>query len=147
MGQHSAEQLSGYSPLLQRWFDWILAGQAPEGLATQLHDDCVFWSPVVHTPQIGKPIVMAYLIAAGQALNEAAFRYVRIFDCGQMAVLEFETEMPDATRPILVNGIDMIQWNDDGLIVDFKVMVRPLKAVQRVHADMAAMLETMKGGD
>ncbi len=146
MARHSADQLTGYSANLQRWFDWILAGQAPEDLAGQLHDDCVFWSPVVHTPQIGKPIVMAYLTAAGQALNEEAFRYVRIFDCGHMAVLEFETEMPDATRPIHVNGIDMIQWNGDGLIVDFKVMVRPLQAVQRVHADMGAMLEKMKAG-
>ncbi len=140
MAQHKAEHLTGYSPNLQRWFDWILAGQGPEGLSAQLHEDAVFWSPVVHSPQRGKPIVMAYLMAAGVTLNEDAFRYVRIFDCGTMAVVEFETEMADGDRMLYVNGVDMIQWDENGLIVDFKVMVRPLQAIQKVHAEMGAML-------
>ncbi len=136
MAHHPKQNLTGYSPHLQRWFDWILAGQDPEGIDAQLHEEAVFWSPVVHTPQIGKPIVKAYLTAAGEALNEEMFRYVRIFDCQQMAVLEFETEVDK----IYVNGVDMIQWDTDGLIRDFKVMVRPLKAIQKVHAAMGEML-------
>ena len=71
---------------------------------------------------------------------DSGFRYVRIFDCGDKAVLEFETEMDG----VHVNGIDMIEWDDAGLITDFKVMVRPLKAIETVHASMKAMLESMK---
>ncbi len=106
-----------------------------------LHDDVTFRSPVVHTPQEGKSITMAYLSAAGKTLANDTFHYVRIFDCGEKAVLEFECEMDG----VLVNGIDMIEWDEDGLITDFKVMVRPLKGMQAVHAAMKAMLEQMGG--
>ena len=140
-----------YSPNLQRWFDWIKKDHSPDGLAALLHDDVVFRSPVVHTPQEGKAITMAYLTAAGGTLageksegsGESKFRYTRVFDCGDRAVIEFETEMDG----IHVNGVDMIEWNADGLITDFKVMVRPLKAIQTVHAAMGAMLAKMKAGE
>jgi hypothetical protein len=109
-------------------------------LSAMLHDDVVFLSPIVHTPQRGKAITMMYLGAAGQTLGGDNFRYARIFDCGDKAVLEFETEM----EGVLVNGIDMIEWDEAGLITEFKVMVRPLKAIQTVHGAMKAMLEEMK---
>lgn len=134
--------MTGYTPHLQRWFDWMEGDHSPEGLAGQLADDVVFRSPVVHTPQEGKPITMAYLTAAGQTLGGDTFRYVRVFDCGDKAVLEFECEM----NGIHVNGVDMIEWNEDGRITDFKVMVRPLKGMQAVHAAMGAMLARMKSG-
>lgn len=130
------------SPHLQRWLDWILEDHSPEGLSGQLADNVVFRSPVVHTPQEGKAITMAYLTAAGQTLGGDTFRYTRAFDCGDKAVLEFECVMDG----ILVNGVDMIEWNADGKITDFKVMVRPLKAIQTVHAAMGAMLAKMKAG-
>lgn len=133
---------TGNSPHLQRWLDWILDDHSPEGLAVQLADTVVFRSPVVHTPQEGKAITMAYLTAAGQTLGGDTFRYTRAFDCGDKAVLEFECVMDG----ILVNGVDMIEWNADGQITDFKVMVRPLKAIQTVHAAMGAMLAKMKAG-
>lgn len=133
---------TGNSPHLQRWLDWILEDHSPEGLAGQLADNVVFKSPVVHTPQEGKAITMAYLTAAGQTLGGDTFCYTRAFDCGDKAVLEFECVMDG----ILVNGVDMIEWNVDGQITDFKVMVRPLKAIQTVHAAMGAMLATMKAG-
>jgi hypothetical protein len=85
---------------------------------------------------------MAYLTAAGETLGGDTFRYVRAFDCGDKAVLEFECVMDG----IQVNGVDMIEWNDAGQITDFKVMVRPLKAIQTVHAAMGAMLAKMKAG-
>lgn len=132
--------LKGWSPNLQRWIDWILEDHSPGGLSGLLHDDVVFRSPVVHTPQEGKAITMAYLLAAGQTLGGDSFRYTRIFDCAERAVLEFETVMDG----ILVNGVDMIEWDAEGRITDFKVMVRPLKAIQTVHAAMGAMLERMK---
>ena len=141
MAEHQIP-MTGNSPNLQNWFDWINGDHSPEGLAGQLANDVVFRSPVVHTPQEGKAITLAYLTAAGQTLGGDTFRYTRAFDCGDKAVLEFECEM----NGIHVNGVDMIAWNDDGQITDFKVMVRPLKAMQTVHAAMGAMLEKMKGG-
>ena len=134
--------IKGYEPNLQRWFDWMEGDHSPDGLAGQLAENVVFRSPVVHTPQEGKQITLAYLTAAGQTLGGDTFRYVRAFDCGNKAVLEFECEMDG----IHVNGVDMIQWNDEGQITDFKVMVRPLKAIQTVHAAMGAMLAKMKAG-
>lgn len=135
-------QSDTYSDNLQRWMDYFHGAHSAETLAAILHDDVVFHSPIVHTPQRGKTITMMYLGAAGNTLGGESFRYVRIFDCGNRAVLEFETEMDG----ILVNGIDMIEWDETGLITDFKVMVRPLKAIQTVHAAMKVMLEEMGGG-
>lgn len=133
---------TGHSPNLQAWFDWMTHDHSAEGLSGILADNVVFKSPVVHTPQEGKAITMAYLLAAGETLGNDDFRYTRVFDCGDRAVLEFETMMDG----ILVNGVDMMEWNADGQITDFKVMVRPLKAIQTVHAAMGAMQAKMKAG-
>ena len=131
---------TGYKPNLQAWFDYMLGGHDQAALLDMLHDDVVFRSPVVHTPQEGKAITFAYLSAAGNTLGGDTFKYTRIFDCGDKAVLEFECVMDG----IQVNGIDMIEWDQDGKITDFKVMVRPLKGMQVVHAAMGAMLAKMK---
>ena len=131
---------TGYQPQLQSWMDYMLKGHDRQILWDMLHPDVVFRSPVVHTPQEGRDITFAYLSAAGNTLGNDTFTYTRVFDCGDKAVLEFETEMDG----IQVNGIDMIEWNEDGKIIDFKVMVRPLKAIQMVHAQMGRMLEAMK---
>ncbi|MEM7327180.1 MAG: nuclear transport factor 2 family protein [Pseudomonadota bacterium] len=132
--------LTGYQPNLQGWFDYMMGGHSKSLLLEMLHDDVVFRSPVVHTPQEGKAITFAYLSAAGNTLGNGTFKYTKVFDCGDKAVLEFETEMDG----IQVNGIDMIEWDSDGKITDFKVMVRPLKAIQTVHAAMGKMLAEMK---
>ena len=138
-GQHSVP-ITGYQPNLQSWFDYMMGGHDRGLLLEMLHDEVVFRSPVVHTPQEGKAITFAYLSAAGNTLGNGTFKYTRVFDCGDKAVLEFETEMDG----IQVNGIDMIEWDANGQITDFKVMVRPLKAIQTVHAAMGRMLEQMK---
>ena len=132
--------IKGYQPNLQGWFDYMMEGHDKNLLLEMLHDDVVFRSPVVHTPQEGKAITFAYLSAAGNTLGNGTFKYTRVFDCGDKAVLEFESEMDG----IQVNGIDMIEWDADGKITDFKVMVRPLKGMQVVHAAMGKMLEQMK---
>jgi hypothetical protein len=106
-----------------------------------LHDDCVFESPVVHTPQAGKAITAQYLAAAGHTLGNDTFRYVGEWHPENSSILQFTAEIDG----IKINGIDMITCDDDGLITHFKVMVRPLKAVNMLHQKMAAMLEKMKG--
>ncbi len=135
-------ELKGYSPHLQRWFDWMAADHSASGLAPQLAEDVTFLSPVVHTPQRGKMLTMAYLMAAGETLGNDSFKYTRVFDCETRAVLEFETLMDG----VHVNGIDMIEWNAAGEITEFKVMVRPLKAVSKCHEAMGLMLAKMKAG-
>lgn len=96
----------------------------------------MFLSPVVHTPQRGKRLVMAYLGAAAEVLGNPSFRYVREIIGARDAMLEFETELDGVS----VNGIDLIRWDDAGRIVEFKVMVRPLKAIEAVHAKMGERL-------
>jgi hypothetical protein len=123
----------------------------------------VFVSPIVFTPQKGRDLTKLYLGAAGQTLGgdpsggvvageadsessggssekpAGAFRYIKEVVAGDHAVLEFETSM-DGTY---VNGVDIITCDADGLIIEFKVMIRPLQAIEKVHAAMRAMLEQM----
>lgn len=107
------------------------------GLDALLADDVVFHSPVVHTPQRGKAVTLQYLGAAFHVFFDQSFRYVREVVGARDAVLEFEVELDGIT----VNGVDMIRWSDAGQIVEFKVMIRPLKAITLIHQKMAAMLE------
>ena len=109
------------------------------GLDALLHDDVVFHSPVVHTPQRGKAITTLYLQGAMQVLNSGHFRYEREIVGARDALLEFVTEIDG----VHINGIDLIRWDDAGRIVDFKVMVRPLKAVNALHQKMGEMLQRM----
>lgn len=102
-----------------------------------LADDAVFHSPVVHTPQAGKAVVKTYLLAAFAVFFNPSFRYVRELRGERDAVLEFAVEIDGVS----VNGVDMITWNDNGRITDFKVMIRPLKGIEIVHQKMAAMLQ------
>lgn len=108
----------------------------PSGLNSLLAEDAVFHSPVVHTPQRGKALTKAYLSAAFLVLFNGRFRYLREIRGSHDALLEFETQIDD----IIINGVDIIHWNDAGEIDDFKVMIRPLKAIQLIHEKMAAML-------
>lgn len=105
-----------------------------------LAETVVFHSPVVHTPQAGKPITTLYLTAALHVLNNDTFKYLREVVSGNNAVLEFQTVIDG----ISINGVDMITWGEDGRITDFKVMLRPLKAVNLVHKMMGEMLQKIK---
>ena len=116
----------------------LLATQDAKGLDALLADNAVFHSPVVHTPQTGKALTTLYLSAAFQVFYNDSFRYVREVVGPTDAILEFEVEIDG----IKVNGVDMMKWNADGQIIDFKVMLRPLKAVNLIHQKMAAMLQT-----
>ncbi len=119
----------------------IVAKRDLQGLDALLADEAVFYSPVVHTPQVGKSITKKYLAAALQVFFNESFRYVRELRGDRDAVLEFEVELDGIT----VNGVDMIKWNDAGKIAEFKVMLRPLKAVNLIHQKMAEILQARAG--
>jgi SnoaL-like domain len=120
---------------LERWYAYIKS-QDHAALFDMLHPDAVFESPVVHTPQRGREITYKYLASADKVLGGPGFAYVGEWVGPASAILEFE----NVINGIKVNGIDMIRWNSDGQIVHFKVMVRPLKAIQMVHQMMGEML-------
>jgi ketosteroid isomerase-like protein len=107
------------------------------GLDNILADNVVFHSPIVHTPQEGKPITKLYLTAALYVFNNDTFKYLREVISDNNAVLEFSTVIEGIT----VNGVDMITWGADGRITEFKVMVRPLKAINLIHKIMKLELQ------
>lgn len=120
---------------LEQWHEVVRQRDA-RGIDALLADDVVFHSPVVHTPQVGRALTRMYLGAALRILANPSFHYVREVVGERDAVLEFEVEVDG----ILVNGVDMLRWNDSGLISDFKVMLRPLKAINLLHQKMAELL-------
>ena len=119
---------------LETWHRMVRAHD-PSGLIDLLAEDAVFYSPVVHTPQQGRRLASWYLTAAFHVFFNPTFRYVREIVGDSDAMLEFETEIDE----VLVNGVDLIKWNESGQIVEFKVMLRPLKAINLIHQRMAAM--------
>ncbi|MCX5747417.1 MAG: nuclear transport factor 2 family protein [Proteobacteria bacterium] len=120
---------------IARWHEVVRTGDAG-ALAALLADDAVFHSPIVHAPQLGKALTQMYLMGAFHVFVNDTFRYVREVVGARDAALEFECTIDG----IHVNGVDLIAWNDDGLIVSFKVMVRPLKAIELIHQKMRALL-------
>ena len=128
-----------------------MRGELANGLDVLLDDDVVFYSPIVYTPQVGKEITKLYLQAAGQTLpgensspqntNDSLkrFRYTKEVLAGNTAVLEFETTVEGK----YVNGVDIITCNDAGKIIEFRVMIRPLQAINLVHKQMGEMLERL----
>ncbi len=141
---------------IDRWHDGLRTG-FPDGFDGLLHEDCVFWSPVVYRPQEGREITALYLSAAFNVLpgddngdagdsdsgeKKGSFRYTKRILEGHHAMLEFESRVDG----IDVNGVDIITCDDDGMITEFKVMVRPQKAVEALRQQMAAMLEKLSAG-
>ena len=122
---------------LAKWHEYMASRGDLTLLGAMIADDAVFHSPVVHTPQVGKAKVMAYLGAAAQVLGGDGFAYVRELVDGNHVLLEFSNELDG----IHVNGIDLIAFDDAGNIKDFKVMVRPMKAMNKLWELMAAQLE------
>lgn len=123
---------------IENWHKAMKARDASK-LDTLLANEVIFQSPVVHSPQVGKAITKVYLTAAMEVLGNDSFRYVGEWYGDTSAVLEFETEIDG----IKINGIDMIAWNAAGQITNFKVMVRPLKAINKLHEMMGALLMKM----
>ena len=124
--------------LIHKWLE-VIESDDLKMLDEIIADDAVFSSPVVFKPMEGKEITMMYLHAAGQSFNMEKFKYTKEIHDDMNSVLEFETYIDD----ISVNGVDMIEWNEDGKICNFKVMIRPFKAVQKVQEKMIEALESL----
>ena len=122
---------------LAKWHEYMDSRGDLTLLGGMVADDAVFHSPVVHTPQVGKAKVMAYLGAAAQVLGGEGFAYVRELVDGNHVLLEFTNQL----NGIHVNGIDLIEFDDAGKIKNFKVMVRPMKAMNKLWELMAAQLQ------
>ena len=131
---------------IKQWHDFT-HGNFPGGLDTLLADDIIFYSPVVFTPQEGKELAKLYLMAAGNTfggddakkngdIEDSSFRFTKEVLSGNQAILEFETKIEGK----YVNGVDIISFNEDGKISEFKVMIRPLQAVNIIHMQMQKML-------
>lgn len=114
----------------------LVARRDVSGVDSLLAEDVVFHSPIVDTPQVGKAVTRQYLAAAFGVFSKESFRYVREVVGEHDAVLEFLVEIDGVS----VNGVDMIKWDDEGHIVEFKVMLRPLKALKVMHQKVAALL-------
>ena len=137
---------------VEKWYE-VMKSNDMDKLDELLAEDVVFYSPVVYTPQKGKDITKMYLMAAGGVFGEVTkdaisdsnesksnFKYIKEIIGEKSALLEFESEMDG----IYVNGVDVISWNEEEKITEFKVIVRPLQAVNMLHQKMQAMLESMK---
>ena len=138
---------------VEKWHDIMKnpGSNISEKLDDLLDDNVIFYSPVVFTPQKGKDITKLYLAAAGGVFSsdkdkqetkpkESKFRYIKEIVQDNYACLEFETEI----NGIYVNGIDLITWNEENKITEFKVLVRPLQAVNTLHQMMGEMLDKLK---
>ena len=123
-------------PVITRWIAIIENGRTDD-LEALLADDAVFFSPAVFTPQEGRDKTAMYVKAAAKVFGNSDFHYVEQWYEERSAILEFAATIDG----IYVNGIDMIHWNDDEQIVSFKVMLRPLKALQTIIPAMAELLQ------
>ena len=134
---------------IKKWHDHI-KGEFSGGFDELLADDVIFYSPIVFSPQKGKDLTTLYLMAAGNTfggdqskdgtLQESSFKYTKEVLDGNQAILEFETQIDGK----YVNGVDIITFNDEGKISEFKVMIRPLQAVNIIHEKMQEMLKQFK---
>ena len=121
---------------ISKWHD-VVRNQDLNLLKSILADNIIFYSPVVFTPQKGKDLTFLYLMAAAQVFNNKSFTYTKEIINENHATLEFELVI----NGIEINGIDLITWNEAGLIVEFKVFIRPLQGVNVIHKMMQQMLE------
>ncbi len=128
-----------YQKTLEIWHEMV-DKRDPSRISEILADDAVMISPVVHTPQRGKKITSLYLTGAFHVLTNDTFKYVSENFNEKSAVLEFTTIVDG----IEINGVDMLRFNEEGLITEFKVMVRPLQAMNKLHQKMGEMLQQLQ---
>ena len=112
--------------IIDQWHHVARSGDFTD-LDTMIHEDAVFESPVVHTPQRGKAITIKYLTAAVATLKNPSSEFVGEWSGDKSVIVEFKSEIEGT-----------------GLITCFKVMIRPLKAVNLIHRKMGEMLVALQ---
>lgn len=121
--------------------DWheVVKNKDAKLLKSLLDKNVVFHSPILFKPQKGRKLTMVYLLSAAKIFEGTDFHYVKELISGHDAVLEFHAEIDG----IIIDGVDIISWNPEGKIIEFKVMLRPLKAIDKVGGRMKNHLESM----
>ncbi len=127
-----------HTTVIEKWHAVVRSRDA-QALSSMIHAEATFWSPILHAPQRGRNLVLLYLGGAMQVIGNDRFRYVREIIADRDACLEFESEIDG----IVINGVDLIRWDDNDQIIDFKVLLRPLKGITKVQEHMAALLNSM----
>lgn len=117
----------------------IVENEDSKKLKSLVTKDAVFYSPIVFKPQEGRMLVATYLLAAARVLKSGGFKYVKELDDGLHSILEFQAEIDG----VKIEGVDIITWNDENQIVEFKVMLRPFRAIEKVGEKMKAELSNM----
>lgn len=120
---------------IAKWHDMI-ARRNLDGLASIVHPDAVFRSPMaIHPYQPAAALILA-LSTVIQVFEDFTYHRELASDDGLNVVLEFSARVGDKQ----LKGIDLVRFDEDGRIVEFEVMVRPLSGLQALGAEMGARL-------
>jgi SnoaL-like domain len=119
---------------VQAWHA-VVQSRDPALLDDLLADDVVFRSPAAFAPKPGKDLTVRFLSSAIEVLGPS-LRYVAEWYDQSSAVLEFEAELDG----MYVHGVDILRWNDDGKLISFTVMVRPMSGLQKLVEQMQPQL-------
>ena len=120
--------------VIEEWKKIMTSGETGN-ISKLIHEDAIFYSPVVFSPQIGKKKVIKYLSSAVEIFKNKNFLYKKIYNHKDFTFAEFEANFNN----VVVNGIDLISTQNN-LIYEFKVFVRPLKGIEVVWSSMREKL-------
>jgi ketosteroid isomerase-like protein len=120
---------------LKRWHAMLVAGDL-KALPELLAPDAVFRSPMAHTPYPGAPVVSMILNTVFKVFEDFTYHRELATADGQSVVLEFSARVGDKQ----LKGIDLIRFNEQGQIIEFEVMIRPLSGLQALGEEMGRRL-------
>jgi len=120
---------------LEIWHTMV-ASKDLSNLASIVHPDAVFRSPMANSPYASAQALILALSTVIQVFEEFAYHRELASDDGLNVVLEFSARVGDRN----LKGIDLIRFDEQGKIVEFEVMVRPLSGLQALGAEMGARL-------
>jgi hypothetical protein len=110
-----------------------------EALEPCFAEECRFLSPVVFSPYEGKEVVLTILAEGAMKVFGDDFHYVHKFEEGNSAALIFKATVNGREA----DGLDLLQFDDDGLITELKVMVRPLSGLNELKQEMGKRFEAL----
>ena len=121
---------------ITRWHE-MLETRDMSILNELLADDVVFRSPVAFHPYPGKQVVFFILTNVIQVFENFSYHREFLSEDGNNVVLEFSANVGDKK----LKGIDMIQFNDEGQIIDFEVMIRPKSGLEALAIEMGQRIQ------